>query len=46
MRASARSRRIFPAVEIEGGPAPGWYFDGGTRLNAPIKPALSLGAGG
>jgi NTE family protein len=34
---------LFPAVEVAG-PGAGWYFDGGTRLNTPIKPALELGA--
>jgi len=36
---------LFPAVEVSRPPANrGWYFDGGTRLNTPIKPALALGA--
>ena len=45
MRASAAIPSIFPAVRI-GKPkeASGWYFDGGTHLNTPIKPALALGA--
>jgi NTE family protein len=36
---------LFPARHV-GSPerARGWYFDGGTRLNTPIKPALELGA--
>jgi NTE family protein len=38
--ASAAIPSVFPAVEIDGA----WYFDGGTRLNTPIKPALALGA--
>src|SRR5438477_2215302 len=45
VRASGAIPTIFPAVHV---PAPerarGWYFDGGTRLNTPIKPALALGA--
>jgi NTE family protein len=44
VRASAAIPALFPAVQIEDGPASGWYFDGGTRMNAPIKPALSFGA--
>jgi NTE family protein len=36
---------LFPAVHVSGPErARGWYFDGGTRLNTPIKPALELGA--
>jgi NTE family protein len=45
VRASGAIPTIFPAVHV-GSPEParGWYFDGGTRLNTPIKPALALGA--
>jgi NTE family protein len=43
--ASASIPLAFPAIELPYvGEATRWYADGGVRLNAPLKPALELGA--
>lgn len=44
VRASAAIPLVFPAVPIDGQDGRRWYFDGGTRLNAPVKPTLAFGA--
>lgn len=43
VRASAAIPLLFPPVEVRSA-APGHYVDGATRLNAPVSPALALGA--
>jgi NTE family protein len=44
VRASSAIPTAFPPVYVTDEKAPGWYVDGGTRMNTATKPAISLGA--
>ncbi len=44
VRASAAIPALFPPVLLGDHENGDWYVDGGLRLTAPLKPALSLGA--
>jgi NTE family protein len=45
IRASSAIPILFPPVQLDTPrEAGGWYFDGGTRLNTPIKPVIDQGA--
>jgi NTE family protein len=44
VRASAAIPALFPPVLLGDSSDGDWYVDGGVRLNAPLKPAISLGA--
>ena len=44
VQASAAIPVAFLPVEIADGDSSAWYVDGGVRLNAPVKPALDVGA--
>lgn len=46
VRASAAIPVLFPPVPIEIDNRKSFFIDGGVRLNAPLKPALALGASG